>query len=94
MLSVAGVGPGNKEYLTKIVEKKIRQTECILAFGRVGESLKEIRDDIICISRVDEVLDFIKEDREILLLASGDPNFYGIVNFLKTKDVEIKEVLH
>ena len=93
MLSVAGVGPGNKEYLTKIVERKIRETEYILAFGRIGESLKEIRDDIVCVSRVDEVLDFMKEDKEILLLASGDPNFYGIVNFLKKKGIRIKEVI-
>lgn len=95
MLSVAGVGPGNKEYLTKNVERKIRQSEYILAFGRIGESLKEIRDDIICINKVGQVLEFIKKnkDREILLLASGDPNFYGIVNFLKTRGVTIKEVI-
>lgn len=93
MLSVAGVGPGNKKYLTKIVEEKIRQTEYILAFGRIGESFKDIRDDIVCVNRVNQLLDFIEEDREILLLASGDPNFYGIVNFLKDKGVVIKEVL-
>ena len=85
MLIVAGVGPGNKEYLTKIVEDKIRDTEYIIAFGRIGESLKDIRSDIVCVSRVDEVLKFVGEDKEVLLLASGDPNFYGIVNFLKNK---------
>lgn len=93
MLIVAGVGPGNKEYLTKIVEDKIRDTEYIIAFGRIGESLKDIRSDIVCVSRVDEVLKFVGEDKEVLLLASGDPNFYGIVNFLKNKGIVIKEVL-
>lgn len=93
MLSVVGVGPGNPKYLTRDVEEKIRGAEYILAFGRVGESLKSIRSDIIKVNRVDEVLDFIKKDRDILLLASGDPNFYGIVNFLKNKGVDIKEVL-
>lgn len=93
MLVVAGVGPGNREYLTGLVEKKIRKTEYILAFGRVGESLKDIRSDIITVTRVDELLEFIREDRDILLLASGDPNFYGIVNFLKNKGIAIKEVL-
>ena len=93
MLTVAGVGPGNKEYLTKIVENKIKQTKNVLAFGRIGESLKDIRSDIIKVSKVAEVLGFIEEDKEILLLASGDPNFYGIVNFLKNRGVEIKEVL-
>lgn len=93
MLSVAGVGPGNKAYLTKIVEDRIKEADHILAFGRIGDSLKEIRDDIVCINRVDHVLDFIEEGKQVLLLASGDPNFYGIVNFLKGKGVEIKEVL-
>lgn len=93
MLSIAGVGPGNREYLTKIVEDRIRKTEYILAFGRIGESLKDIREDIVCVNKVHEVLDFIEEDKEILLLASGDPNFYGIVNFLKNKGVSIREVL-
>ncbi len=93
MLVVAGVGPGNREYLTGVVEERIRKTEHILAFGRVGESLKDIRSDIITVTRVDELLEFIREDKDILLLASGDPNFYGIVNFLKNKGIAIKEVL-
>ena len=93
MLTVAGVGPGSKNYLTKAVERKIKETEYVLAFGRIGESLKDIRDDIVCVKRVDDVVDFIDEDKEILLLASGDPNFYGIVNFLKNKSVKIHEVL-
>lgn len=93
MLTVAGVGPGSRDYLTRVVEKKIVETKCVLAFGRVAESLKDIRGDIVSVNRVDQVLDFLKEDREVLLLASGDPNFYGIVNFLKNKDIDIKEVL-
>lgn len=93
MLTVAGVGPGDRKYLTKIVEEKLKEAEYILAFGRIGESLKDIRDDIRKVNRVDDVLKFIEEEKDILLLASGDPNFYGIVNFLKNKGVNIKEVL-
>ena len=33
------------------------------------------------------------KEKEILLLASGDPNFFGIVDFLKGKGLPIKEVL-
>lgn len=93
MLTVAGVGPGNKDYLTRIVERKIKETDYVLAFGRIGESFKDIRNDIISVKRVDDVIGFIEEDKEILLLASGDPNFYGIVNFLKNKGVDIHEVM-
>lgn len=93
MLRVAGVGPGNSKYLTKHVEEKIRQAKNVLAFGRISESLQRIREDIIRIDRVDQLLEFLKKEEEILLLASGDPNFFGIVNYLKKNQIEIEEVL-
>lgn len=93
MLKVAGIGPGSRKYLTLQVEEEIKNAQTILAFGRIAESLKDIRQDIIRVNRVDEVLEFVGDDKDILLLASGDPNFFGIVNFLKNKGVEIKEVL-
>ncbi len=93
MLIIAGVGPGNPEYLTKEVEEEIKNTQYILAFGRIAETLKGIRSDIVKVSRVDEVLKFIEEDKDILLLASGDPNFFGIVDFLKNKEIKIDRVL-
>lgn len=93
MLIVAGIGPGNPKYLNKNVEKTIKSAEKVLAFGRIAETLKDIRRDIIKINRVDEVLVFIKDEKEILLLASGDPNFFGIVSFLKNKGIQIDEVM-
>ena len=93
MLTVAGVGPGNPKYLTIEVKEKILRSENIISFGRVANSLKDIRDDIIQVNKVDEVINLINEKNELLLLASGDPNFYGIVDFLRTRGVEIVEVL-
>lgn len=93
MLKVAGAGPGNPNYLTKDVELEIKKAENILAFGRIAESLRDIREDIVKVEKVAEVLDFLKEDRPTLLLASGDPNFFGIVSFLKNKGIEIESVL-
>lgn len=93
MLVVAGIGPGNPEYLNKNVEEKIKNTKNVLAFGRIAETLKSIREDIIKVNRVDDVLNFIKDESDILLLASGDPNFFGIVNFLKKKGIQIDEVM-
>lgn len=93
MLIVAGIGPGNPEYLNRNVEKTIKSAEKVLAFGRIAETLKDMRRDIIKVNRVDEVLDFIKDEKDVLLLASGDPNFFGIVNFLKNKGIRIDEVM-
>lgn len=93
MLIVAGVGPGNPKYLTCEVKEKIEDAEYILGFGRVANTLTLIRDDIVHVNRVDEILKYIDEDKETLLLASGDPNFFGIVDFLKKRDIPIKDVL-
>lgn len=95
MLVVAGAGPGDPKYLTIDVKEKIKSSEMVIAFGRIGESLKPIRDDIIKVNRVSQVLELIEinKDKEILLLASGDPNFYGIANYLKRNHIQIKEIL-
>lgn len=93
MLTVAGIGPGNPKYLTVDIKEKIKEAKYILGFGRVAKSLGSIRDDIIEVNMVDEILNYIDDNKEILLLASGDPNFFGIVDFLKRKGVPIKEVL-
>ena len=89
MLIVAGVGPGNRDYLTRLVEEKIRETEYILAFGRVGESLKDIRSDIITVNRVDEVLEYIKEAKSNLLITIDValPKFKNVKNETKVKNI-------
>lgn len=93
MLTVAGVGPGNIKYMTMDVIDKIKEAKNILAFGRVGESIKSLREDYIQVSKVDEVIHYLNVEKDALLLASGDPDFFGIVEYLKRNNVEIKEVL-
>lgn len=90
---VAGIGPGNPKYLTIEVKEAIEEAECVLAFGRVSRSLKSIRNGFIEVNRVDEIIEHINNHGDLLLLASGDPNFYGIVDFLKKKGVPISKVL-
>lgn len=96
MLTIAGIGPGNPKYLTIDVKERIQNADHILAFPRVAASLKDIRQDFIKVKRVEEIInyiDHIDESKDVLLLASGDPNFFGIVNFLKRRGVLIKEIL-
>lgn len=93
MVTVAGVGPGNPKYISLEVIEKIREFKYVVAFPRIATSLKDIREDIIVAKRVEDVLSLIDKQEEILLLASGDPNFYGIVEFLKRKKIKIREIL-
>ena len=93
MVTVAGVGPGNPKYLTVEVKEAIESAECVLAFGRVSNSLSSIRNDFIQVNRVDDIIKYTSIHKDLLLLASGDPNFYGVVEFLKKKGVVIKKIL-
>ncbi len=93
MLTVAGIGPGNPKYLTMEVLEEIQNSEYILAFGRVAKSLEGIRKDIVEINKVEDVIKYIKGKEKVLLLASGDPCFFGIIEFLKRKAIEIDKVL-
>lgn len=93
MLTIAGVGPGNPKYLTIDVANRIKEAEFVIAFGRVGNSIKSLRKEYLEVNRVDEIIDCIENRNDALLLASGDPNFFGIVDYLKRNEVNIKEVL-
>ncbi|TJX13547.1 precorrin-6y C5,15-methyltransferase (decarboxylating) subunit CbiE [Tissierella creatinini] len=92
-MTVAGVGPGNPKYLTIDVYEKIKDAEHIISFGRIGNSIKSLREDYEQVNRVDDIVEILKDNKDVLLLASGDPNFFGIVEYLKKKEIPIKEVL-
>lgn len=93
MLTIAGVGPGNPKYLTIDVSERIKNAEKIIAFGRVGKSIELIRNDYIVVTRVDEIINLLDNRKDTLLLASGDPCFYGIVDYIKKNAITINEVL-
>lgn len=92
MLKIAGVGPGNPKYLSLQVLEAIKNSSYTLAFKRVKESLKGIDPNIIEVKRVADVMEHLKTEKEVLLLATGDPNFYGIVEFIKSKGIAIESI--
>src|SRR5699024_8693350 len=86
-------GPGNLKYLTLEVKETIEKAEKIVAFGRVSNSLKNIRGDIVEIKRIDEIIELLNQNENVLILASGDPCFYGIVEYLKKKNIPIEMIM-
>lgn len=93
MLTVAGAGTGSIEQLTVGVYEKLKSADRVLAFGRIGGSFSTIRSDILTVSRVEEVLQHLpSEEEDLLLLASGDPCFFGIIELLKRNQVKIDHI--
>lgn len=75
------------------VKDAMENAEKIVAFGRVSTSLENLRKDIIGIKRVEEIMELLNENENILVLASGDPCFYGIVEYLKKKKINIEKIM-
>ncbi len=83
-LELIGTGPGALELLTEDARNSIEKADTVIAFGRISESVSEIRDDIVTVKKVDEVKEILKENSEgrIAILASGDPCYFGINGYL------------
>lgn len=93
MISVIGMGPGHIRYLTSEAIESIRAADTVLAFGRIAETAERIRTRVIRIKRVDELLPFLDAEGQVAVLASGDPCFYGIVEYLKRHDIVIDTIV-
>lgn len=93
MLILAGAGPGHPRLLTQEVRELIESSPKVLAFGRVAKGLEKLRGDIETIKRVEDVALLVKEDQDVLILASGDPGFFGLLEYLQKKEIVIDRVL-
>lgn len=93
MIKIAGAGPGNPKLLTAEVQELIKDSQRVIAFGRIKDSLKDLREDILEVNRMDELLELIeKSNEDTLVLASGDPNFFGVVELIRRKGIEISSI--
>ena len=93
MITVVGMGPGHIKYLTQEAITVIREADQVIAFGRIAETAEVITSQVIRVKSVSEVLDHLRSERHIALLASGDPGFYGILEYLKKQRITIDRVV-
>lgn len=88
MINVIGLGPGNIGYLTKLGELLIKESEVIIGGKRNLESITEFEGTKIELgNNLQEIIEYLNlnKDKNISILASGDPSIYGIGKFLATK---------
>lgn len=90
MISVSGIGPGNIKYLTVEVRDRILEADRVVAFGRVKNTLSTLREDILEITSLKDLIPLI--DGDVAILASGDSMFYGITDYLLRNSIEIDVV--
>ena len=82
---IVGIGPGNYNYILPKAIEVLRNSDVIIAFERVKKSIEFINKSIIVVKRLQDIKNLIKDNeyKNISIAASGDPNFYGITNYIK-----------
>ncbi len=90
MLNVVGIGPGNKGYITEIGKKIIDESDVLIGGKRNLEIFENFcGEKIVLGANLVEIKNYINEniEKNITVIASGDPSVYGIGKYL-SKNVE------
>lgn len=94
MINVIGLGPGNTDYITKLGEKLIQNSDVVIGGKRNLESIIDFEGEKIEISsNLKEIVDYINNNKhkQISVIASGDPLIYGIGRYL-SKNIDKEDL--
>ncbi len=84
MIYIVGIGPGSYDYMLKKAENIINNSDYVIGFSRAIDTLESIiKGEKIKVKTLKEILDYINIlEGDISILASGDPLFYGIADYI------------
>ena len=94
MINVIGLGPGNTDYITKLGEKLIQNSDVVIGGKRNLESIVDCEGEKIEISsNLKEIVEYINNNKhkQISVIASGDPLIYGIGRYL-SKNIDKEDL--
>lgn len=85
MITLVGLGPGSKEYMLLKAIETLNNSSIIIGFSRAVESLDFISTPKVAVNNLKGIIEFIENNpsENIGIVASGDPCFYGVLNYLK-----------
>ncbi|SNV70592.1 precorrin-6B methylase/decarboxylase cbiT/cbiE [Clostridium cochlearium] len=94
MVYIVGIGPGHRDYIMPKAIDVLKKVDIIVGFGRAMESVDFLPTKKIKVGKIKEVVEILNEntDKNIAVVASGDPLFFGITEYIKReykKDIEI-----
>ena len=86
---VAGIGPGNEDFITPAALKKIRAAKFLVGGRRaLSEFAKENQITCAITRDIDTPINFIREKillGEVVVMVSGDPGYYSMLDLLRKK---------
>jgi cobalt-precorrin-7 (C5)-methyltransferase len=92
---IVGIGPGDKAYILPKAVEVIESCDYVIGFLRAINSLNFINGNKVYINSLKATTQFIKDNEKssIAIVASGDPCFYGITDYImKNYDGKIEVI--
>lgn len=86
MVSIVGVGPSGKNWMTKMGQKKVENAEVIIGAKRHIAVWATADMEVYYITKsLVDIVQIIKEksEKRIVILASGEPTLYGIATYIR-----------
>lgn len=85
MVYIVGIGPGNRKYILPEAMEIIQSCDIVVGFSRAIDSIGDVNTGKIKVQKLSEIIDLItrEKSRDIAIAASGDPGFYGILDYIK-----------
>ena len=97
MIYIVGLGPGHRDYILPKALDIMKNSDIIIGFKRAIDSLNFIDNKKLYISKLSDIDELLNDEKSIYncisIIASGDPTFYGITNYVKSKTAEKFEVI-
>ena len=84
---VAGIGPGNEEFITPAALKKIRAAKFLVGGRRALKDFSSTEQTTCAITGdLNAALNFVREKillDEVVVMVSGDPGYYSLLDLLR-----------
>ncbi len=85
MVYIVGIGPGHRDYIMPKAVKVMENVDLIVGFGRIMESVDFINTKKMTVEKINQIINILNsnKDKDIAIVASGDPLFYGITEYVR-----------
>ncbi|MBF4693256.1 precorrin-6y C5,15-methyltransferase (decarboxylating) subunit CbiE [Fusibacter ferrireducens] len=89
MIKIIGIGPGDAKYLTQQATVALSKSPCIIGTQRQLETIEAFSEGTLLVyngklSHLEELMhNALKAHDHVALVASGDPSFYGISQWVR-----------
>lgn len=96
MLYIVGMGPGSREYILPKAMEVLETSDVIIGFSRLIKELDFLKKKVVKVDSLGEIIEFINEygkENTISIVASGDPTFFGISEYINKNFIGNVEVI-